>query len=461
MDLPMLKDWRHSPPSTTGYKRRLETSLLKGMINPWQKYAPRGKCAQVIGSELPEVVVSGPAGTGKSRSCMEKLNYCALHYPGSRYLMLRKTRASLSDSGLVTFENDVLGQMHPLVIDGPSRPHRWGYRYDNGSEIVVGGIDKPGRVLSTEYDLIYVQQAEELAENDWETLTTRLRHGRLPFQQIVGCCNPDRPTHWLRKRADAGRLLMLDSRHEENPVLWDLVSRTWTPAGTQYIARLDALTGVRKQRLRLGRWVQAEGMVYEGWDRAAHLIDPFPIPAEWRRIRAIDFGYTNALSCGFWAIDDDGRMYLYREIYMTRRTVAVHTRQIKELSEGEDIEATVCDHDAEDRATLEENGIPTVAADRAVSPGIQAVQERLKRAGDGRPRLFVMRDCLVERDALLAEAKKPTCTEEEIDGYVWPEDQAGRAVKEQPVKVDDHGMDGMRYAVMYVDQGGGSLLLWG
>jgi hypothetical protein len=47
-----------------------------------------------------------------------------------------------------------------------------------------------------------------------------------------------------------------------------------------------------------------------------------------------------------------------------------------ELSNGEAIEATICDHDAEDRATLQEHGIPNCAARKAVSVGIEKLEER-------------------------------------------------------------------------------------
>src|SRR5690606_26830771 len=77
-------------------------------------------------------------------------------------------------------------------------------------------------------------------------------------------------------------------------------------------------------------------------------------------------------------------------------------------------QAVICDHDAEDRATLQRHlGMGTIAADKRVSVGIQAVQRRLRTEGDGRPRLMILRDALVERDPELAEARKPTCTAEE------------------------------------------------
>jgi PBSX family phage terminase large subunit len=367
-----------------------------------------------------------------------------------RGLIVRKTRESLTESALVTFEEKVLPEGSSIAL-GPQRRLRQAYHYPNGSEIVIGGMDKPSKVMSTEFDFIYPQEAIELSEHDWESLTTRLRNGVMPYQQIVGDTNPDAPTHWLKRRADRGATVFLESRHEDNPVLWDGRRADWTDIGSVYIEKLDALTGARKPRLRFGKWVQAEGVVYEGWDRAIHLIGRFDIPASWRRVRAVDFGYTNPFICLFFAVDPDGRMYLYREIYHTQRTVADHAKQIKELSQGERFEATVADHDAEDRATLHQNGILTIPAHKAITPGIQAVAERLRIAGDGKPRLYIFNDALVERDPALVESKKPCCTAEEFDAYSWPKGQDGKAVKEVPVDKDNHGMDAMRYEVAYLD----------
>lgn len=423
----------------------------RNRVHPEQRpYEPFGAARQLWNDRRPEVVLSGPAGTGKSRACLEKLHAACTRWPGTRGLIVRKTRESLTESGLVTFEEKVLPAGSPIAR-GASRRMRQAYHYPNGSEIVVGGLDKPSKVMSTEYDIVYVQEAIELFENDWESLTTRLRNGVMPFQQLIADTNPDGPLHWLNQRCARGQAAMLESRHEDNPTLWDRASGAWTEAGRSYIARLDGLTGVRKPRLRFGKWVQAEGAVYDDWDRQKHLVDRREIPADWRRIRAIDFGYSNPFVCLWIAIDDDGRMYVYREIYRTRRTVKVHAAEIRRLSGDERYEFTVADHDAEDRATLLENGIATIAADKAIRPGIEAVQERLKVAGDGRPRLFVLRDAPVERDETLDEAKKPCSIVEEFDGYCWTKGGDGKPVKEEPVKLNDHALDALRYATMAVD----------
>ena len=146
------------------------------------------------------MILSGPAGTGKTLSCLWKMKQCAENTPGFRGAIVRRTRVSLTTTGLVTFERDVLGLDHPLVIHGPRRGSRNTYRFPRGGDIEVLGLDHPSKLLSGDFDLIHVVQAEELEEDSWETLLTRLRNHVLPFQQVTGDCNPGNPKHWIKLR---------------------------------------------------------------------------------------------------------------------------------------------------------------------------------------------------------------------------------------------------------------------
>lgn len=414
-------------------------------------YSPRGAAKVLWQSRDFETIVSGPAETGKTWGCLQYADALLWKYPGAQGVMARKTFASLIGSALRTYLR-ILGPDTPVRAYGGERP-QW-FDYPNGSRLWVVGLDNPGKVLSSEKDFIYVNQAEELNLADWETLTTRCtgRGAVMPYTRIFADCNPGPPSHWIKARESDGRLRLLESRHEDNPTLFDDCGEI-TEQGERTLARLDGLTGVRRARLRFGRWVQAEGAVYEEWDAAVHLIDRMPHGWEqWRKIRSADFGFTNPFVFQWHAIDGDGRLYLYREIYRARRTVTEHSRGIRRLSEGEHYEATVADHDAEDRATLAENGIETQPAFKAISPGIQAVQKRLQKAGDGKARLFVLRSALVERDEDLFDAGKPISTAQEFELYIWPKGADGRSMKEVPVDDNNHGMDALRYAVAYVDR---------
>ena len=123
--------------------------------------------------------------------------------------------------------------------------------------------------------------------------------------------------------------------------------------------------------------------------------------------------------------------------------------------------AVICDHDAEDRATLEKHlGMSTSAAHKSVSDGIQAVESRLRIATDDiKPRLYVMRGSLVERDPALETAELPMGLEDEVTGYVWDIGE-GKKPKEQPVKENDHSCDAMRYMVAELDMGSRPRVRW-
>jgi PBSX family phage terminase large subunit len=430
----------------------LESSLLQNLQASleWRAQAKnkltfRGSAKAIQGCRAPEWIISGPSETGKTVAALHLLDQLARQYKDSQWAIIRKTRKDMDGSVLKRYRTSF--EKNGVTAYGGQKPE-W-FDYPNGARIWIGGLDSPGKVLSSEKDGIYVNQAEELTLDDWETLTTRTtgRAGNVDFGGMTfGDANPGPPSHWIKQRPT---LKLFESRHQDNPTLYDDAGAI-TPQGRRTMAVLDALTGVRRDRLRDGRWVQAEGTVYD-FDAAVHLVDSFPVPEECRRIRVVDFGFTNPFVCLWLAIDPDGRIYLYREIYMTHRTVRVHAERIKQLSAGERIERTITDHDAEDRATLEENGIATEPAVKDVSPGIQAVAERLKLAGDGRPRLYVVRGALVEPDPALTANRQPASTEQEFDVYSWPKSVDGRPVKDAPVKLFDHGMDALRYGVMYVD----------
>lgn len=431
-------------------------------------YQPFGAAVDFWKCKAPEVVISGAAETGKTLVALQKLDTLLWKYPNCHAIMIRKSQKSIYTSAIKTYVDRVLGawnpelnggeggidqSLTPVKVYGGSKPE-W-FDYPNGSRLVVGGMDNANKILSAEYDFAYVNQAEELDRDDWEKLTTRTtgRAGHSPYSQVMADCNPAGRSHWILDRADEKKLTLLYSHHEDNPTLFDPDTGRVTEQGKRTLTTLDNLTGVRLQRLRHGKWVSAEGVIYDGWDPAIHLILPSAIPPGWRRIRVIDFGLVHPFVCCWFAIDHDGRLYLYRQIYMTGRTVATHARQIVELTGDELIEATICDHDAEDRQTLQENGIPNLAARKDVLLGIGKVQDRLKKQIDGKPRLFIFRDSLVEVDQSLKLAHKPYAVEQEIDGYIWMDN----AKKEQPVKQDDHGVDCVRYGVLYVDEYGPSL----
>lgn len=403
---------------------------------PWQVRAWRDKSRVCV--------YGGSAGGGKSRAAAEKIHGFMLKYPRATGIALRKAREFASKSVVYAIKA-AIGEDTSVTYNSSDLI----FTYSNGSRIFVVGMKDEGqrqalRSISGDgsADFIWGEEANALSEDDHNELLARMRGTAAPWRQLLYTTNPDGPYHWIKTRLiDGGEAAVYYSSARDNPHL---------PA--DYLEVLASISGTMGLRMREGLWAQAEGVVYDTWSDALHMVEQMPAGWEqWRKLRVIDFGYVNAFVCQWWAIDPDGRAYRYREIYMTKRTVTEHAAKINLLSQGEHYEATICDHDAEDRATLKQCGITSVAAIKDVSRGIQLVQARLARGHDDKPRLFLLRHALVERDGSLTEAHKPTCSEQELPGYVWQTTPEGRPDKEQPLKLNDHGCDALRYLCAYLD----------
>lgn len=425
-----------------------------------------GGARELMGARDLELCLDGPAGTGKTLAIWWKIHLALLKYPGARALALRKTHVDLVSTALVIYRKEVLHPALGVRFFGGNNEKPPAYIYPNGSEMLLGGLDRPGKVMSSAYDLIYINEATDLKVDEYELPLSRIgRAGVMPYQQLISDVNPQNPKHWLNRRMASGLTRRILSRHEDNPRYFDQRTKQLTPAGELYInGVLGQLTGVRYLRLRKGLWVAAEGAIYaEDWDEARNVVQSFPIPREWPRYWSIDFGYVHPFVCQFWAESPDGTLILYKEIYYSGRTVKDHCKTIRramgwhEEQRGREMVkqggeplpyAILADHDAEDRATFEEEmGLRTLPAKKDVSPGIQAVQHRMRPAGNGLPRLLIFADALYERDMALEQKEHPCCTRDEIEVYVWRDS----ATKDEPLKELDDGNDAMRYLVAYKD----------
>lgn len=425
-------------------------------------YRFRGALAALAENHAPEIIVSGPAGTGKTIAILHNINERLWTWPRSRWLFVRKAQADLAKTALVTFEQQILGVSHPICA-GRQREGRTVYRYPNGSEVVVGGMDNLTGVMSSEYDGIYVNEAIELTEAEWETLGTRLRNGVMPYQQLIGDVNPAHPDHWILKRERRGALQLLATTHRDNPAFWDVTAQDWTAAGRNYVLnRLGALTGVRRLRLLEGKWAQAEGAVYQDFAPDIHVKpDSWLIENGWlteddgelaagprvvRVIAAQDWGYSNPACLQVWLMDGDGRACMAHEIYMSRRLADWWTAAALRLYARWRFDTLVCDPSQPAFiAQYVEAGLPATGAQNDITAGIDKVQRRLMVQPDGQPRLYLRRDALEARDPLRDEERQPCGLREEKPAYVWT---AGREV---PVKENDHALDTERYALCEAD----------
>jgi len=438
-----------TPPPVPGKARdgSLRGKRLGPAVPVRPVYQPFGAARELMRNHDREVLLSGPSGTGKSMACLQKLDLAASQMT-IRAAIVRKLRTALTQAALVTFNDKVLPPQ-PNAIWFHHEDQE--FRYPNGSRVVVAGLDDPRKVLSTDFDLIYVQEATELEEQDWQILLTRLRNNALSYQQLLADCNPSFPNHWLKVRVDDGATTMLESRHEDNPQLYDHATSAWTDFGTQYLRTLDSLTGYLHKRLRLGLWVAAEGMFFPEWDPDQHLVSRFEIPADWPRWVAVDYGFAVPF-CALWlARDPETRtVYVYGEAYTPGLRDEQQADLIKQRSADEHILQVVCDPSMFNaRSEQKRPSIAQVYADRGlarmVSLGIYPGQNNRKQGwaivrralahDDGPARLKIVRGACPN-----LERELPALVRDPLD----PEDtQQTRGTKE----VSDHACDALRYGL--------------
>lgn len=435
------------------------------------EYTPYGAARELWSLQPNELLLEGPAGTGKTRALLEWVNYLCEKYAGIRVLMLRQTRESLTESVLVEWESEVLWPGHPAIHGSSSRNTRQNYHYPNGSHVVVGGLDKPAKTFSTQYDVIVVFEAREITADTWEWLARANRNFKMPWQMRVADTNPAGEFHWLNTHFPQGfrkvpdrhkrdkRLRML-SRHEDNPSYFDHKKGTWTKNGEAYVLGILAkLTGARRANLYEGKWASEEGIIYEDWDPAVHMIDAEDMPEPKWYFGAYDKGLRHPGCLQIWAVNDQ-RMYRVLEIYKTGETSDWWAEQVMAANEDFPLSALVCDPSEpeyikvfNDRLGAARGRDGSRIARKAKNPirtGIDMVRWGLSRVDYG-PRIYICRGSSLIQDKQRVDAKKPTCLEEEIGSYVWSKSRDGSPVKERPDPTcSDHAMDCLRYAAMFM-----------
>ena len=388
-----------------------------------------------------KILFDGGARSGKTVVLIEYIFARAFQFPGAKQLIARKFRSSAENSVWNETIRDYAARCPASgtlfhLVDSKLK-----VLFENGSEIIVTGLDDKERVekvRGTQYITIYLNEATELSYQTMLDVSSRLSQkvadssGRMAVPKMLIDCNPRGPRHWLYS---VGVLHTDPETGNQLPDAGIWARLHWSAydnkenLSPEYLAILENYPEVMKQRMLWGKWVASEGQVYSEFQTDVHVVKPFSIPDEWTKIRSIDFGFTNPFVCLWGALDHDGNLYIYRELYKSGVLTGEHAKTIRRLSGHERILMTVADHDAEERAELNSNGIPTDPAEKQVLMGIQEVQKRLK-----------------EKKLFFFSSLKHTLSE--MDSYTWLPPSEDRNAKEEPRKLDDHAMDALRYMVM-------------
>ena len=372
------------------------TLKLSGTPNPKQE--------AFFLAEAKHIAYGGARGGGKSWAMRRKFVLLAFRYAGLRLLLLRRTLPELHENHVLPLQKELTG-----AVDYQSTQRA--FLFPNGSRIKLGYCDREADVFQyqgQEYDVIGLEEATHFTESQMQFLTTCNRSVRTDFTpRMYYTCNPGGVGHaWVkrlfidrnyRNSERAEDYVFIPARVTDNPVL---VRRN-----PEYLKTLENLPEHLRKAYLDGNWDVLEGQYFGEFDREKHVILPKRLPAQWKRFRAMDWGYNDPCCVLWFAVAPEGRLYVYRELYLRKTLSSEIARRVKELSAGERIAYTVASPDAWQQRGLKgaegesiaevfgKNGVPLLPADNARVPGWQRVRELLAPAPDGEPYLRIFSTC--------------------------------------------------------------------
>ena len=116
----------------------------------------------------------------------------------------------------------------------------------------------------------YCDELTLFTEDFFSMLLSRLS---MPNSKLLGTTNPDSPGHWLMKK-------YISRKNDLNLKIWDffLDDNEMIPKEITESMKKE-YTGVFYERFILGKWVQAEGLIYSRFanDKSRYIIEKFPI----------------------------------------------------------------------------------------------------------------------------------------------------------------------------------------
>lgn len=191
----------------------------------------------------------------------------------------------------------------------------------------------------------------------------------------------------------------------------------------------------REQEIE-GAFVAYHGLIYANFRHAEHVVSSIPVIAARKEVIAgVDWGFASPGVILVIAVDYDGKAWVIHEEYVERRKVDDWTRVAEMLRARYAIEIFYCDSSQPEFIDkFRQAGLTAWGATHDVVTGIQAVYKRI----DTR-QLVVSREC--------------QNTIREFGTYQWRIDKGSENLLDMPIKLDDHAMDALRYAIYSHDRG--------
>ncbi len=287
-----------------------------------------------------EALYGGAAGGGKS-DCAVAEGLRQVNIPHYRGIILRKTYPQLSE--LIDRSREIYHAAYPEAKFNEQK-HCW--TFPSGAKIYFGAMQHTKdrtNYQGKRYDYIDFDELTHFTWDEYSYLFSRNRpNGPGTRCYIRAQANPGGIGHgWVKERFITAAPPLTPIYEEVNIIFPDghtekkSRSRIFVPSSVfdnkillendpEYITRLASLPENERKALLYGDWDCFSGQVFTEWrDNPdgyktrvnTHVIEPFRVPSYWKIYRGFDFGYSRPFSVGWYAADQDGRMYRIREFY--------------------------------------------------------------------------------------------------------------------------------------------------
>lgn len=367
-------------------------------------------------------IFEGPVRAGKSFvSLLRWIDFC-MNGPEGALIICGRTDK--------TIKRNIIQPLQELI--GSAVVYKQGkgeVQLYNRTMYVVGANDDraEAKIRGSEFAGALIDEATLIPENFFKMLLSRLS---IPGSCLFASTNPDSPYHWF-KRDFIDREADLDLKTfkfsiEDNPSLTD-----------KYIKDLSAeYQGLWYKRYIEGKWVLADGAVYDFFDENLHVI-PMAQSAASYYIVGIDYGTTNP--CAFVLIGYNGgaypNMWLEKEYYydskesMRQKSDYEYVNDFLDFIDGHYVKQVYID------------------------PSAASMKQELIRAGYGNIS-DAKNDVLTGirfQGQLITNGTYKICANclhsiKEYSNYLW-DSKASERGEDKPIKKFDHSLDAQRYAL--------------
>ena len=375
-------------------------------------------------------ILTGAIRSAKTTCCIPQIiAACGSKKPGLKLI---------SGVSKTTIKNNILNDVFELVGKG-----NYNYNAHSGDLTLYGsrflcvgakdeGSEKFIRGLTLSWAMC--DEVSLMPESFFKQLIGRLS---VPGAFLIGTTNPGNRGHWLfeewidnEEKKKNGDVYTLQFGLEDNPSL-----------DKDYVTSIKRMySGVWFKRMILGEWCNAEGIVYKDcftqdliYNQSEEPIGLKNEGGSIERLVAVDVGTAN----DFVALDiyDDGQYWWFADEYRHSGRKSGFQKSNGQYCDdlinfiGPKNNATVIvdPSAAAFKVELSLRGIPYMDADNDVYQGIQTVSS------------------IMTSKRVKFNREKVAATIKELDNYAWDSKKTDRGL-EQPVKINDHGADAMRYA---------------